>query len=77
MKLNFTKQAHDQLDLESQQQLTPLSCECIEDGKPKETCELCDGGGTYYELELSAETSAAIQENLRRQGVPLGKIGTH
>jgi hypothetical protein len=60
MKMQFSKWVYDQFDDES-----------VADGKAKDECDLCDGGGVIYEYELSPEDAAAIQENLRRQGVPI------
>ena len=77
MKMVIGKQVYDQFDDESRAGLKPIACDCIEDGKADSECEVCDAGGVVYEWELSPEDSAAIQENLRRQGVPLGKIGTN
>lgn len=76
MKILFSKRVYDQFDDESRAGLVPVPCSCIVDGKAAIDCDSCDGGGTVYEHELSPEDSAAIQENLRSQGVPLGKIGT-
>lgn len=77
MKMVFSKQVYDQFDDESREGLIPVACRCIEDGRAKEDCESCDGGGIVYEHVLSPEDSAAIEENLRSQGVPLGKAGTN
>lgn len=77
MKLTFSKQVYDQFDEESRSGLKPVACHCIKDEKAEPECDSCDGGGIVYESELDPETSAAIQENLRSQGVPLGKIGTN
>lgn len=77
MKMAFSKQVYDQFDDESRRGLVPVPCSCNADGKAAPECDSCSGGGVIYEHTLSAEDSAAIQENLRRQGVPLGKLGTH
>lgn len=77
MKMVISKQVYDQFDEESRRSLTPVPCDCVTDGKAAAECDSCDGGGIVYECVLSADDSAAIQENLRSQGVPLGKTGTH
>jgi hypothetical protein len=77
MKMMISKQVYDQFNDESRRGLTPVSCDCLVDEKAAPECDSCDGGGVIYEVALSAEDTAAIQENLRSQGVPLGKIGTH
>lgn len=75
MKIHISKQVYDQFDDESRRQVSPVPCGCADTaGAP--TCDSCEGTGTIYEWILSAEDSAAIQENLRSQGVSLGKIGT-
>ncbi len=76
MKIIISRQVYDQFDDESRRSVMPVRCECITDGGAHPNCESCDGHGTVYEMSLSPEDSAAIQENLRSQGVPLGKIGT-
>jgi hypothetical protein len=78
MKLVFTKQAYDQLNIESQLGLTPIACDCRTDSKGDfdPACEDCEGHGLLFEKELSPESQAEIQENFRRQGIPLGKAGT-
>jgi hypothetical protein len=77
MKMRFSKQVYDQFDDESREGLVPVPCHCIIDGTIATDCDACEGTGIIYEHTLSPEDDAAIQENLRRQGVPLGKIGTH
>ncbi len=77
MKMVFSKQVYDQFDDASREGLKPIACDCIKSGKPQTECEYCSGSGTVYETTLSAEESAAIQENLRTQGVPLGKMDTN
>jgi hypothetical protein len=77
MKLVFSKSVYDQFDDESRIGLVPRTCDCIEDGGAKDDCDSCDGGGVVYECTLSPEDSSAIEDNLRSQGVPLGKGGTH
>jgi hypothetical protein len=72
MKLTFSKQAYDKLSIESRSRLIEVACECSADP----SCPMCDGAGVLYEAPLSAEDQAGIQENFRRQGVPLGKAGT-
>jgi hypothetical protein len=72
MKIHVSQQVYDQFGPEDRQQLTPVTCGCSNNP----ACESCEGSGTIYEWSLSAEDSATIQENLRSQGVPLGKIGT-
>lgn len=76
MKLYISKPVFDQFDAESRRGLVPVACTCIADGEDTAACEACSGAGIVYEMTLSADDSAAIQENLRSQGVPLGKIGT-
>lgn len=73
MKVILSRQLYDQLPFGDKQSLVPVPCRC--GGAPE--CDSCSGLGLVYEFQLSAEDSAAIQENLRRQGVPLGKIGTN
>ncbi len=77
MKMAVSKQVYDQFDDASRRGLRPVNCHCLADGKALLECDSCDGGGVIYEWELSLEDSEAIQDNLRRQGVPIGKIGTH
>jgi hypothetical protein len=73
MKLTFAKAAYDKLSIESRARLTEIPCEC---GKSA-NCPMCDGEGILWEAPpLSAEVQAGIQENFRRQGIPLGKTGT-
>lgn len=76
MKMICSKQVYDQFDAESRAGLKPIPCDCVRDGVADDDCEECEGGGVVYEWALGPEDSAAIQKNLRRQGVPLGKIGT-
>lgn len=76
MKIVISKSVYDQFDAESRRMLTPIPCDCVVDGKPSLECDSCDGGGIVYEHTPSAEDQAAIHENLRSQGVPLGKLGT-
>lgn len=75
MKLQFSRRAYDSLDAESRAALKPVACGCIkiQDGEPDPNCEECEGIGAIYEQALSAEDSAAIQENFRRQGFPFGR----
>lgn len=77
MKVIFSKKVYDQFDSNSRQRLLPIPCQCVDQGEAALDCDSCDGGGIVYEDKLSPEDSAAIEENLRRQGVPLGKTGTH
>lgn len=72
MKLVFSKKAYEQLD-ESRNDLIPIPCDCIKDNKVNEDCEFCDGGGIVYESPLSPEDASTIEENFRRQGIPIGK----
>lgn len=76
MKLVFSKQVYDQFDYESRRALVPIACDCVADSEAKPDCDLCEGCGTLWEASLSAEDQAAIQENFRSQGLPLGKTGT-
>jgi hypothetical protein len=73
MKLIFAKQAYDKLNAKSQAELKPIPCDCISKGVAQSDCESCDGGGVLYEAQVSPEDAAAIAENLRRQGVPIGE----
>ncbi len=75
MKIHFSRQAYNKLDAASRRQLTPVDCGCSIAEMP--TCEDCGGDGLIFEGTLSAEDTAAIVENFRRQGFTLGKIGTH
>lgn len=75
MKLYFAKAAYDQLDEASRSRLVPVACTCVATGKVD--CDSCDGSKVVYEDALTPEESAAIEENLRRQGVPIGKTGTN
>ena len=77
MKLFFSKKVYDQFSPEDRQNLTPFPCECVSNNEAEWDCDSCEGGGAIYQHELSAEESAGIQENLRSQGFPLGKIGTN
>lgn len=77
MKLIFSKQMYDQFGDDDRASLIPVACRCIADGRAKDDCDSCDGGGIVYESVLSPEDLAAIEENLRSQGVPLGKAGTN
>lgn len=80
MRINISKQVYDQLPIRDQQSLVAVDCRCKSSepkGIPEADCDSCGGDGTIWEMQLSAEDSAAIQDNLRRQGVPLGKIGTN
>jgi hypothetical protein len=77
MKILISQVVYNQFDDEDRAGLTQTACHCMEDGRPDPACASCDGVGIAYEYDLSPEDSAAIQENLRRQGVPLGKIGAH
>lgn len=80
LKLAFSKQVFDQLPPEDQATLRPITCHCTERdpaAQPDPECDGCDGGGVVWEQDLSQEESDAIENNLRSQGVPLGKMGTH
>ena len=71
MKFFLSRQVYDQLDTESKRRMLEHVCECVTDHGPSPDCENCDGKGTIYEMVLPANTAAAIQDNLRRQGVPI------
>lgn len=77
MKVKICKQVYDQFDDESRADLTEIACDCIVDGCAQDDCTCCQGGGVVYEFVISQEQSAAIENNLRSQGVPLGKSGTN
>jgi hypothetical protein len=77
MKMVFGKRAYDQLDEHGRSTLKPIACHCTEAGPADDNCEICDGGGTVYEWALSVEDASAIEENFRRQGVPLGKADSN
>lgn len=77
MKMTFSKQVYDQLSDDSQAELIPVTCDCVTDDQASESCAYCDGGGVIYEKKLSLEDEKAIVNNLRSQGVPIGKDGTN
>lgn len=79
MKINISKQVYDQLSPTDQAQIEKSPCICRADGSAdaEPDCIFCDGLGVMYEDTLTAEETAQVQENFRKQGVPLGKIGTH
>lgn len=75
MKVIIGKQVYRQLADKSG--LIAIPCDCVASGEPDAECPLCEGGGELYEMVMSAEDRAEIENNLRGQGVPLGKKGTH
>ena len=75
MKVLLSRKVYLQLD--DQHGCAPTACYCVESSEPDAACELCDGTGEVYEMPLSDEAAQDIEDNLRRQGVPLGKEGTH
>ena len=77
MRIFVSKQAYGQLDRASQQELKTVSCDCLTDGTADINCESCEGNGVIYEMSIPPQVSAAIEDNLRSQGLPLGKTGTN
>lgn len=74
----LSRQVHDQLDRASKEGVTAIPCDCVEASPQKQPdldCVMCSGLGIVYEYHLDKRTSDAIEENLRSQGVPLGKEG--
>jgi hypothetical protein len=75
MKIVISKQVYRQLA--DQSEVAAVPCDCVTNGEADAECILCEGGGELYEMLMSAEDRAEIENNLRSQGVPLGKEGTH
>jgi len=77
LRLRISKQIYDRFDDNSREGLEEVSCDCVVDSQADADCEVCEGGGINWEWTPSQEVAAAIEENLRSQGMPLGKNGLH
>jgi len=71
MRLVFSKQVRDQFDDQSRRDVKPMACDCCVENVPCLVCEMCAGEGIVWYRDLEPDVSAAIEDNLSRQGVPI------
>lgn len=69
MKVYLSKTVYDQLTDKDKDTIQKTPCTCNGDLD----CEFCEGFGILYEMPLNEDEAVRIEENLRSQGMPLGK----
>ncbi len=72
MKFVLGRKATAKMDPAEVAQMPTEPCDaCAGKGDPE--CEICVGHGTVHVMQLSESDKAAIIENLRSHGMPIGR----